>query len=153
MARISRQGFQSSGAAPEDLRISMDLQKWRICVYVRLSREDERNISRKGGPESQPQSESIMNQKSILRSWIEDYFEPGSYEIAGYFEDDGLTGTDDEREGFMRMVGTIERGEANCFPRFPQLFRSRLLLGRIFSFQKRALYFYNGFFCRYLYGF
>lgn len=114
MARISRQGFQSSGAAPEDLRISMDLQKWRICVYVRLSREDERNISRKGGPESQPQSESIMNQKSILRSWIEDYFEPGSYEIAGYFEDDGLTGTDDEREGFMRMVGTIERGEANC---------------------------------------
>ena len=88
--------------------------KWLICVYIRLSKEDTRNISRQVKNEQQLKSESIKNQKSILTSWIEDYFEPGTYEIVGFFEDDGLTGTDDTREDFMRMIGTIERGEGNC---------------------------------------
>ena len=44
------------------------------------------------------------------------------------FEDDGLTGTDDTRENFMRMIGAIERGEGNCgrrenaFPGVSKLF-------------------------------
>ena len=88
--------------------------KWLICVYIRLSKEDTRNISRQVKNEQQLKSESIKNQKSILTSWIEDYFEPGTYEIVGFFEDDGLTGTDDTREDFMRMIGTIERSEGNC---------------------------------------
>lgn len=88
--------------------------QWRICVYIRLSKEDNRNIPAEERNSLQLKSESIQNQKSILTSWIESYFEPGTYEIAGFFEDDGLTGTDDERENFMRMISTVERGEGNC---------------------------------------
>lgn len=87
--------------------------KWRICVYIRLSREDIGNASRQKG-EKQSKSESVKNQKSILSSWIEDYFEPGTYKIVDFYEDDGLTGTDDARESFMRMIAAIEKGEGNC---------------------------------------
>lgn len=89
-------------------------KKWLICVYIRLSKEDTREAARQVKSEQQLKSESIKNQKSILTSWIEDYFEPGTYEIVGFFEDDGLTGTDDTRENFMRMIGTIESGQGNC---------------------------------------
>ncbi len=86
---------------------------WRVCVYLRLSKEDTKSAAQRCGNEPL-KSESIRNQKSILSAWISDYFPPGSYEIAGFFEDDGLTGTDDDREGFLRMIDAIERGEGNC---------------------------------------
>lgn len=76
------------------LDINTSSKKWQLCVYIRLSKED----TKKARSEPQLKSESIKNQKSILKSWIEDYFEPGTYEIVGVFEDDGLSGTDDTRE-------------------------------------------------------
>lgn len=111
MARIRK---PKPSAKLATLHINSAPPKWLICVYIRLSKEDTRNISRQVKNEQQLKSESIKNQKSILTSWIEDYFEPGTYEIVGFFEDDGLTGTDDTREDFMRMIGMIERGEGNC---------------------------------------
>ena len=51
--------------------------QWRICVYIRLSKEDNRNIPAEERNSLQLKSESIQNQKSILTSWIESYFEPG----------------------------------------------------------------------------
>ena len=88
--------------------------RWKICVYIRLSKEDARNSLRQAEKEFPLKSESVKNQKSILVSWIQDYFPPGTYEIVDFFEDDGQTGTDDMRESFMRMIGAIERGEGNC---------------------------------------
>lgn len=88
--------------------------KWRICVYIRLSREDTRNAEGQDKSERQIRSESIRNQESILKTWIEEYFKDEDYEIAGFFSDDGLTGTDDTREAFMAMLRTLEKGQGNC---------------------------------------
>lgn len=88
--------------------------KWKICVYIRLSREDTRNAEGQDKSERQIRSESIRNQESILKTWIEEYFKDEDYEIAGFFSDDGLTGTDDTREAFMAMLRTLEKGQGNC---------------------------------------
>ncbi len=98
----------------EERGAEKDGKKWRLCIYIRLSREEIRREDPKMPGESRGKSESIKNQKSILLTWIEEYFPAGTYEIAGFFEDDGLTGTDDRREAFQRMLGVLERGKGNC---------------------------------------
>lgn len=75
---------------------------WRVAVYIRLSRED-----------GNEESESVVNQKKILKEFLEQYFE-GKYEITDYYIDDGLSGTDDTRADFMRMVQDIEQKKVNC---------------------------------------
>ena len=75
---------------------------WLIAVYIRLSRED-------GGEESG----SVTNQKKILQSFLEKEF-VGQYVIVDFYIDDGLTGTDDTRRDFMRMITDIEDGKVNC---------------------------------------
>jgi DNA invertase Pin-like site-specific DNA recombinase len=75
---------------------------WNIAVYIRLSRDDK-----------SAESESVINQKRILSEYLNKYFD-GSFTITDYYVDDGLTGTDDTRENFMRLIGDIERGKVNC---------------------------------------
>ena len=75
---------------------------WRIAVYIRLSREDGNG-----------ESESVVNQKKILREYLEERFD-GRYEIVDDYVDDGLTGTDDARADFMRLVQDIENGKITC---------------------------------------
>lgn len=77
---------------------------WRIGLYIRLSREDE----------NEDESESIINQEKILRDFVAGYFEPGSYEIADVYADDGLTGTDTARPDFRRLEAGIAAGDVNC---------------------------------------
>lgn len=75
---------------------------WRVAVYIRLSRED-----------GNEESESVTNQKKILKEFLEDYFD-GEYAIVDYYVDDGLSGTNDTRADFMRMVQDIEQGKVSC---------------------------------------
>lgn len=72
---------------------------WKICIYVRLSKEEIRK--------NKTESESIINQKSILLSWIDQYFSTERHTVYGIFEDDGISGTDDEREGFVPYAAGI----------------------------------------------
>jgi len=95
MARHRRQATTHTGQ-----KISQIV--WRIGIYIRLSREDG-NV----------ESESVVNQKKILKEYFENYFE-GEYVIVDYYVDDGLTGTDDTRADFMRMIHDIEEGKVNC---------------------------------------
>ncbi len=75
---------------------------WRIAVYVRLSRED-----------GNEESESVINQKKILNEFLEQHFD-AQYVIVDFYIDDGLTGTDDTRADFMRMIQDVEQGKVNC---------------------------------------
>ena len=52
---------------------------WKICIYVRLSKEEIRK--------NKTESESIINQKSILLSWIDQYFSTERHTVYGIFED------------------------------------------------------------------
>jgi len=77
-------------------------REWNIAGYIRLSRED-----------GNEESESVVNQKKILSQYLKNSFE-GQYTINDFYVDDGLSGTDDSRESFMRMIQDIEAGKVNC---------------------------------------
>jgi hypothetical protein len=79
---------------------------WRVAVYIRLSKEVKKEDADTG-------SESVINQRKILTEYLEKSFN-GSYRIADFYVDDGLSGTDDTRADFMRMISDIERGNVNC---------------------------------------
>ena len=95
---------------------------WKIGIYIRLSREDkeeEKEVKKRVG-RNQPQnvdtdaSGSIIEQDKILTEWVEEYFREEQYEIVDYFVDDGLTGTDDTRDDFQRLMECVENGRVNC---------------------------------------
>lgn len=75
---------------------------WRVGVYIRLSRDDGRQ-----------ESLSVQNQRKILLDYLEQDFD-GDWELAGVYIDDGLTGTDDDRAAFQRLVADVKRGAVNC---------------------------------------
>ena len=77
---------------------------WKIGLYIRLSKEDE----------NENESESVINQEKILRDFVDDYFDPGSFSIVDVFADDGLTGTDTLRPAFKRLESCIASKEVNC---------------------------------------
>ena len=99
MGRTKRTEPAAKKSAPQIL--------WLVAVYIRLSREDE--LSRESGLSS----ESVINQKKILNAYLEQHF-VGEYEIVDFYIDDGLSGTDDSRENFLRMVHDIDRKKVNC---------------------------------------
>ncbi|MCC8123162.1 MAG: recombinase family protein [Oscillospiraceae bacterium] len=97
---------------------------WKIGIYIRLSREDkekeEERVSNKNGRRNIPHnvdenaSGSIVEQDKILTEWVEEYFREEHYEVVDYFVDDGLTGTDDTRDDFQRLIEYVEAGKVNC---------------------------------------
>ena len=98
MARTSRQGEKPArGGNVHETQIP-----WSVAVYIRLSRED-----------GNEESDSVVNQKKILIEFLEQHFD-GPYMIADFYVDDGLSGTDDTRKDFMRMIADIEDGKVNC---------------------------------------
>ncbi|MCL2531944.1 MAG: recombinase family protein [Oscillospiraceae bacterium] len=97
-ARSGWNNVQRSGGAPPQV-------VWRIAVYIRLSREDRNEVKN--------ESESVTNQTKILNEYLEQYF-VGEYVVVDFYVDDGLTGTDDTRRDFMRMISDIEDGKINC---------------------------------------
>ncbi|EDT25135.1 recombinase family protein [Clostridium perfringens] len=83
-------------------RLTNNRTIWKVAVYIRLSRED-------GNDESL----SVINQKKILKEYLEEMFED-EYVLVDFYVDDGLTGTDDERESFQRMIKDVKQGKVNC---------------------------------------
>lgn len=76
--------------------------KYSAALYVRLSKEDD---------EKKRESDSITNQKAILKEYVKRHPEISIYD---YYVDDGCTGTDFERSGFLRMASDIRSGKVNC---------------------------------------
>lgn len=74
---------------------------WNVAIYIRLSKEDGNNIS-----------VSVINQKKLIEAYLNKSEE--KFQIFDFYIDDGLTGTDDSRENFQRMIFDIERKKVNC---------------------------------------
>ena len=71
----------------------------RVGLYLRLSREDEE----KG------ESQSIANQREYLRQ----YASARGWSVAAIYTDDGYTGTNFDRPGFLRLLADVEAGRIN----------------------------------------
>ena len=73
-------------------------EKW-TALYVRLSRDDE----------NEGDSNSIAHQIEILTKYCKDH-DISRYQI---YKDDGFSGTNFKRPGFLDMIGDIEAGLVN----------------------------------------
>jgi len=71
----------------------------RVGVYVRLSKED----SRMG------ESVSIENQKLMLTKHVQDM----GWELISVYQDDGFSGTNQNRPDFQRMLTDVKQGHIN----------------------------------------
>jgi DNA invertase Pin-like site-specific DNA recombinase len=88
---------------------------WRIALYIRLSREDWKDgdtakIPAQNTPDI---SRSIVEQQKMLLEYVEAHFKD-AYTVTDIYTDDGLTGTDDTRDSFRRMMEDVENGKVNC---------------------------------------
>lgn len=71
------------------------------AAYIRLSREDG----------DKAESDSIGNQRNILKAYMKDHPE---LVLKEFYVDDGYSGTTFERPGFRRMMRDVERGAVDC---------------------------------------
>ena len=78
-------------------------QIWKVAIYARLSREDEKDEKYKG------QSESIENQIKYLKSIIT----TKGWVLVDIYKDDGYTGTNFDRPGFIRMIEDFNKNHLN----------------------------------------
>lgn len=78
------------------------VKAWRAALYIRLSKEDL---------EKKNESVSVTNQREILLEYLRQHPELELFDI---YIDDGFTGTDFDRPGFMRLKADIESGLVNC---------------------------------------
>ncbi|GAA0067936.1 hypothetical protein UT300002_27190 [Clostridium perfringens] len=78
----------------QEARLTNNRTIWKFPVYIRFSRED-------GNDESL----SVINQKKILKEYLEEMFEE-EYVLVDFYVD-GLAGTDDEHARFQRMIKKI----------------------------------------------
>lgn len=79
----------------------MTVQLYLCGGYGRLSKEDgDKN-----------ESDSIGNQKKMIEYYIS---HNENFVLSEYYIDDGFTGTNFKRPGFLRMLEDIEQGKINC---------------------------------------
>lgn len=71
---------------------------WKVAIYVRLSREDEKETKYKS------QSESIENQIKFLKNIVSKM----KWTLIDIYSDDGYTGTNFNRPAFQKMIRDIE---------------------------------------------
>ena len=72
-------------------------------IYIRLSQEDK-------DKKYESDSESVINQKEILRNYVKSNI----FNLVKEYVDDGFSGTDFERPGFQRMLEDINNKKINC---------------------------------------
>ena len=94
MARKSRKTLQV-----EDKKTPSE-SLYRTAIYARLSIED-----------NELQGDSIENQIAIIERYIHKIPE---LKVIDTFVDNGATGINFERPGFLRMMKAIKKGEINC---------------------------------------
>lgn len=82
--------------------------KKTIAMYIRLSLEDG-DINNNGKKESN----SIVNQRSLLQEFIKSDAELSQYEIKE-FCDDGYSGTNFHRPAFQKMMQEVKKQEIQC---------------------------------------
>ena len=77
-----------------------DRTKYKIGLYIRLSREDGDDL----------ESESITNQRSLLIG----YLKVNNLNFEEEYIDDGFSGGNFNRPGFQRLMDDIEHKKINC---------------------------------------
>ena len=75
---------------------------YKVAIYIRLSKEDENK-------QRNTESESIINQRSLILSYLND----NNLKLYKEYVDDGFSGTTFDRPAFNQMIADIEHGKVN----------------------------------------
>ena len=76
---------------------------FRVGIYIRLSQEDR-------DKKYESDSESVINQKELLRSYVKN----NNFNLVKEYVDDGFSGTDFDRPAFKEMLEDIKNKKINC---------------------------------------
>ena len=76
---------------------------FNVGIYIRLSQEDK-------DKKYESDSESVINQKELLRSYVKN----NNFNLCGEYVDDGYSGTNFDRPGFQKMLEDIRQKKINC---------------------------------------
>ncbi|MBE6156119.1 MAG: hypothetical protein E7161_00015 [Firmicutes bacterium] len=76
---------------------------FNVGIYIRLSQEDK-------DKKYESDSESVINQKDLLRSYVKN----NNFNLCGEYVDDGYSGTNFDRPGFQKMLEDIKQKKINC---------------------------------------
>ena len=76
---------------------------YKIAMYTRLSRDDKTKI----------ESESIINQKSIIENFVKNNDELKESEVISY-SDDGYVGSNFNRPAIKQLIEDAKKGKINC---------------------------------------
>ena len=74
---------------------------WRAALYIRLSRDDGDKL----------ESNSVTNQRAILREFVKLHPDIAIHDT---YIDDGWSGTNFDRPGFVRMMEDVYAGKVSC---------------------------------------
>ena len=106
MGRVSKRGNSLRKTAGVQTEQNVKVRRYRAGIYARLSADhDERK------------NESVEVQIEIARKYVEEFNLKNTEEIIDiidYYTDLGKTGSNFEREGFLRLLQDIRLGEINC---------------------------------------
>ncbi len=78
---------------------------FNIAMYTRLSIEDKEK--------NNYESESITNQKTLIKNFIKSHKDFKEYNILSY-SDDGFVGSNFERPAIKRLIKDVKDGKINC---------------------------------------
>ncbi|MBR3897774.1 MAG: recombinase family protein [Bacilli bacterium] len=87
--------------------MSIDMAKYKVAIYIRLSREDDKTDEE--GKYHKRDSESVKNQRNILQKYIEQ----NKLNLVNEYVDDGYSGSNFDRPSFKKMINDIEKGLIN----------------------------------------
>lgn len=76
---------------------------FNVGIYIRLSQEDK-------DKKYESDSESVINQKELLRSYVKN----NNFNLCEEYVDDGYSGTNFDRPGFQKMLEDIKQKKINC---------------------------------------
>ena len=80
-----------------------DPMDYHAALYIRLSKEDEKEGEREGP------SQSVQNQESLLREFVQQH----CLSVYDTYVDDSWSGTNFDRPDFQRMIADIEAKKVN----------------------------------------
>lgn len=81
----------------------LDGVDFNVGIYIRLSQEDK-------DKKYESDSESVINQKELLRSYVKN----NNFNLVKEYVDDGYSGTNFDRPGFQSMLEDINNKKINC---------------------------------------
>lgn len=106
MGRVSKRGSSLKKAAGQQSVVSNNVKRYKAGIYARLS--SDQDIKK---------NESVEVQIEIAKKYVEEFNQKQTGEfidVIQSYTDLGKTGSNFEREGFMRLLQDIRLGEINC---------------------------------------